>query len=256
VLVGALGRGGRGVFALDVTAPGSMGTGNVLWDNTTQDTTTDKNMGYVLGAVRIRKGNGDKTYAFVPNGIDSPNGSATLFVYELATNGTVLGTTQLVADAGTGNGLMSLGLADLNSDGTVDTVYGGDLKGNVWRWDFSGTNIPTAAVKLFHAVDASGSSQPITGGLGVGRDELSGKVFVGFGTGRFLSTSDVPTAQLPGGTQSLYGLVDEATTISGRELTCRHGPFRSAVPLPMAGRCAGSRRIAPCRAARRAGIST
>src|SRR3546814_5803089 len=54
ILVGALGRGGRGVFALDVTDPDSMDTGDVLWDNTTQDSTTDPNMGYVLGAVRIR----------------------------------------------------------------------------------------------------------------------------------------------------------------------------------------------------------
>ncbi len=226
VLIGALGRGGRGVFALDVTAPDSMGTGNVLWDNTTQDTSTDPNMGYVLGAVRIRKGNGDKTYAFVPNGIDSPNGSATLFVYELATSGAILSTSRLVADAGTGNGLMSLGLADLNGDGTVDTVYGGDLKGNVWRWDFSGDNVPTAAVKLFQAVDGSGTPQPITGGIGVGRDELSGKVFVGFGTGRFISTSDVPTSTSSGGTQSLYGLMDEATTIAGRNnLQARTIPY-------------------------------
>ena len=226
VLIGALGRGGRGVFALDVTAPDSMGTGNVLWDNTTQNTSTDPNMGYVLGAVRIRKGNGDKTYAFVPNGIDSPNGTATLFVYELATSGAILSTSRLVADAGTGNGLMSLGLADLNGDGTVDTVYGGDLKGNVWRWDFSGDNVPTSAVKLFQAVDGSGTPQPITGGIGVGRDELSGKVFVGFGTGRFVSTSDVPTSTSSGGTQSLYGLMDEATTIAGRnDLQARTIPY-------------------------------
>src|SRR3546814_21037855 len=35
---GALGRGGRGVFALDVTAPGSMATADVLWHHTTPDT--------------------------------------------------------------------------------------------------------------------------------------------------------------------------------------------------------------------------
>src|SRR3546814_3677582 len=103
-------------------------------------------MGYVLGAVRIRKGNGDKTYVLVPNGIDSPNHSATLFVYELGTGGAITGTTELVAGTGTvddPNGLMSLGMADLNADGKVDVVYGGDLKGNVYRWDFSGAALPT-----------------------------------------------------------------------------------------------------------------
>lgn len=219
ILVGALGRGGRGVFALDVTNPGSMGINQVLWDNTAQDTTTDPNMGYVLGAVRIRKGNGDKTYAFVPNGIDSPNQSATLFVYELGAGGAIVGApTQLVAGVGTAsdpNGLMSLGMADLNADGKVDVVYGGDLKGNVYRWDFSGTALPTTTVKLFQATDSSGAPQPITGGIGVGRDAL-GNVSLGFGTGRFILSSDVPGVAAQQ-VQSIYGIRDENTTIASRD---------------------------------------
>src|SRR3546814_1607215 len=138
ILVGALGRGGRGVFALDVTDPDSMGTGDVLWDNTTQDSTADPNMGYVLGAVRIRKGNGDKTYVLVPNGIDSPNHSATLLVYELGPGGAITGTTELVAGTGPVDetkGLMSLGVEHRNADGKVDVVYGGALKANVFRSD-------------------------------------------------------------------------------------------------------------------------
>src|SRR3546814_3951693 len=97
-------------------------------------------MGYVLGAVRIRKGNGDKTYVLVPNGIDSPNHSATLFVYELVTGGAIAGTTELVAGTGTvddPNVLMSLGMAYLHADVNVDVVYGGDLNGNLYRWFFS-----------------------------------------------------------------------------------------------------------------------
>ena len=75
----------------------------------------------------IRKGNGDKTYAFVPNGIESPNGSATLFVYELNANGGITSTTRLVADASGGKGLMSLGMADLvlsDSGGFASTLPG------------------------------------------------------------------------------------------------------------------------------------
>ncbi|MEI2795949.1 PilC/PilY family type IV pilus protein [Pseudoxanthomonas sp. F11] len=214
ILVAALGRGGRGVFALDVTNPTAMTTSSALWDETTQDTTTEPNMGYVLGRVLIRKGNGDKTYAFVPNGIESPNGSATLFVYELDATGGIASTTRLVADASGGNGLMSLGLADLNGDSKVDTVYGGDLKGNVWRWDFSGTTLPTSAVRLFQARDSANVAQPITGGLAVGRDSY-GSIFVGFGTGRFISSTDMPGVATQT-TQSLYGIKDQSTTIAGR----------------------------------------
>lgn len=211
ILVSALGRGGRGVFALNVTNPAAMDATKVLWDKTSQDVTTDKNMGYVLGAVRIRKGNGGKTYALVPNGIDSPNGTATLYAYELDANGGIVATRELIADPGSGNGLMSLGLADLNGDGLLDVVYGGDLLGNIWRWDFSGST-PSAAVKLFQAVDASNAPQPITGGLSVGRSS-TGTVFVGFGTGRFISSTDVPgtTSQ----TQSLYGIIDSGAAITG-----------------------------------------
>lgn len=217
ILVGALGRGGRGVFALDVTTPTAMAPASVLWDNTTQDATTDPNMGYVLGAVRIRKASNGKVYALVPNGIDSPNGSATLFVYELTSTGTIASTTRLVADSTGGNGLMSLGLADLNSDGKLDTVYGGDLKGNVWRWDFSGNALPIAATKLFQAMDATGKPQPITGGIGVGRDSTTGTVFLGFGTGRFISDSDVPGPGTPQTTQSVYGIIDTNTLIASRD---------------------------------------
>lgn len=228
ILVGALGRGGRGVFALDVTSPTAMDPSNVLWDETVSgaaaNDTIEPGMGFVLGRVLIRKGNGGKTYAFVPNGIDSPNGSATLFVYELNANGGIASTTRLVADNSGGNGLMSLGMADLNGDSRVDTVYGGDLKGNVWRWDFSGATLPSAPVKLFQAMDSANRPQPITGGLGVGRD-ASGNIFVGFGTGRFISSSDMPGVATQY-TQSLYGIKDQASTIAGRaSLQARTIPY-------------------------------
>lgn len=222
ILVGALGRGGRGVFALDVSTPDRMGVDNVLWDRTTQSASDDTDMGYVLAPVRIRSGNGGKTYALVANGIDSANGSAVLYAYELDANGGIVGggPHKLVADAGgngSRNGLMSMGLADLNGDGKVDVVYGGDLKGNVWRWDFSGASLPNAPIKLFHAEDSAGNSQTITGGIAVSRSS-SGQIFIGFGTGSFISQSDIPgnvgyTAQ----TQSVYGLIDSGVAIPSRD---------------------------------------
>src|SRR3546814_12523758 len=119
---------------------------------------------------------------------------------------------------------MSLGMADLNADGKVDVVYGGDLKGNVYRWDFSGAALPTGAVKLFQATDASGTPQPITGGIGVGRDAL-GQGFVGSGTARFILSRDAPGV----GTQPvkrIYGLRDEkANTERSADLQARTHRF-------------------------------
>src|SRR3546814_21032554 len=63
-----------------------------------------------------------------------------------------------------------------------------------------------------------------SGGIGVGRDSL-GHVFVGFGTGRFILSSDVPgvgTQQV----QSIYGIRDENATIASRaDLQARTIPF-------------------------------
>ena len=220
ILVGALGRGGRGVFSLDVTDPAAFAPSKVLWDRSTQDRVTDRDMGYVFGSVRIREGNGDKVYAFVPNGIDSPNGSAALYVYDITTPGSPQ-PYALVADNGGQNGLMSLGLSDLNNDGKVDYVYGGDLKGNVWRWDFTGNSVPTTATKLFQAVGPDGTPQSITGGIAVGKSPR-GDIYLGFGTGRFISNSDVPSSDTDGTVQSIYGLIDGAQSITGRDkLTAR-----------------------------------
>lgn len=215
ILIGSLGRGGRGVFALNVSTPDNMKTGNLLWDSTTQDATSQPDMGYVLGAVRIRKGNEGKTWALVPNGIDSPNGSSTLFAYELNGSGGIIGTHVLTADAGGNNGLMSLGLADLDGNGTLDVVYGADMQGNVWRWDFGGST-PGAAVKLFQAVDAGDTPQPITGGLAVGRNPTTGEIVLGFGTGRFIYNADVPGPNVDSQTQSLYGIIDSGSRITDR----------------------------------------
>jgi len=229
ILVAALGRGGKGVFALDVTSPTTMAAGQVLWDKTFKsgdaaNPNNDADMGYVLGQVRIRKGNGGKTYALVPNGIESANGSAVLFVYTLNSTGGVASTTKLDTGAAGGNGLMSLGLADLNGDGTLDTVYGGDLKGNLWKWDFTGNSLPSSPTKLFQATDGT-APQPITGGLGLAKD-TSGNIFVGFGTGRFISTTDVPgSVGYVGQTQSLYGIIDSSTLVTRAELQARTIPY-------------------------------
>jgi len=214
LLLAAMGRGGRGVFSLDVSDPKNMGSAQVLWDDTVPNSNTSymPNMGYVLGRVHLRRVNGPsrKSVALIPNGIDSPNGCAALIVREINADGSAESAKTFSTGAcGNNNGLMALALADLDQNGTVDLVYGGDLQGNVWRWDFrNGIPDPSAtASKLF----SGDSSRPITGGLAVSAT-LSGehKIFVGFGTGRFISLSDVPNASNVGATQRLYGIIDHA----------------------------------------------
>lgn len=229
VLVGALGRGGKGVFALDVSTPSNMRASDVLWDRTFQpgsiESIVDNDMGYVLGAIRTRQVENGRRFAFVPNGIESGSGQAVLFAYELSATGSLLNTFKLPVGTAGGSGLMGLGMSDLNQDGKIDAVYGGDLRGNVWKWDFSGAGMPTSAIKLFTAVDASGNAQPITGGLALARDP-QGTVFVGFGTGRYISTSDVPgNAGYVAQTQSMYGIIDSDALVTRSQLQVRTIPF-------------------------------
>lgn len=236
ILIGAPGRGAKGVFALDVTDPAAMSTAGFLWDKTYDISTgaVDNDMGYVLGNVRLRQSNKmdsagkPKVFAFVPNGIDSNGGKAVLFVYELSSTGMIDQTYKLTTDSSTGNGMMSTGLADLDNNGTMDTVYGGDLLGRVWKWDISVLDathpMPTAGTKLFQATDGT-NAQPITGGIGVARD-ANGQVFVGFGTGRLISLSDLPgNASYVEQTQSIYGIKDSSALVTRAELQARTIPF-------------------------------
>ncbi|MGS1078360.1 PilC/PilY family type IV pilus protein [Pseudoxanthomonas beigongshangi] len=218
-LVGTLGRGGKGVFALDVSDPSRFAARNVLWDRTV---TTDTDMGYVLGAPVIARGNNDEVLAIVPNGIDSTNGDAVLYVYDVAT-----GTQRAkIAVGRTGdNGLSAPRAADVNGDGKVDYVYAGDLHGNVWKFDLSAASpsswgVGLGGAPLFTAVDDAGNAQPITGGLAIAREPGNRRIWVTFGTGRLISLPDLDASQ--SGQQSIYGIIDDGTAVADRdELTIR-----------------------------------
>jgi len=221
ILLGSLGRGGRGVFMLtEITYNNRHWSPKPVFDHTLppSNTTDDANMGYVLGQMRIRRDSRGRTWAIVPNGIESPNGKAVLFAYQLDGWRVEKGNTkkhELIADednTAKDNGLMAVSLADTNGDGFFDVVYGGDLKGNIWRWDFTGEK-PGEAVKIFQAKDAKGNPQPITGGISYARESgVNGRHFIGFGTGRYISISDMPQAGQTAANiqlQSVYGIVDE-----------------------------------------------
>ena len=217
-LVGTLGRGGKGAFGLDVSDVRSNNANNrftnshVLWDHTLS---TDADMGYVLGLPLIVRGNNDVVLAIVPNGIDSSNGSSTLFVYDV-TDGDLL--AKIVADSSGGNGMSSPRAADMDGDGKVDYVYAGDLKGNVWKFDFSSDNPNDWGVDadvggpLFVATDASDTRQPITGGLALAREPGTNKIWLTFGTGKLITIADLSSTDM----QSWYGIIDDDAPIGSR----------------------------------------
>jgi type IV pilus assembly protein PilY1 len=241
---GTLGRGGRGVFALDATNTATLAaagtTGNATsifrWQFTAND---DPDLGYVLSDVSISAGTGqaapivklqDGRFAMVfGNGTGSTNNRAALFILpvEGPNSGDWTGRYyKIVLGSGTGNGLSTPTLLDTNNDGMVDTAYAGDARGNLWKVDLSSATPSSWG----SAYTASGNPTPLyvarspTAGTPrlpiTGAPQFSfasfGGVIVTFATGRSVLTGDFPR---PDRTQRVFGIWDRpAFAIGGRAL--------------------------------------
>lgn len=217
VLVGSMGAGGRQIFALDITVPTSP---QLLWEFGADQ---DSDMGYSIAKPTIARLNdpvdGKGSWvALVPNGYQSGSssaGTASLFVLDIATGAVI---KKFAADGITGvsnsqqpdgylplgNGLSNIAAVDNNRDGKVDLVYGGDLLGNVWRFDLRGdSSSGWQAQKFFVAQNAAGKRLPITAAPYVVDHPLGTGNMVVFGTGRYLTPSDQDRGQ-----QTVYGVWD------------------------------------------------
>lgn len=221
-LYSSLGRGGKGVFALDVTDPSTLTEANAAstfkWVFTAQD---DNDLGHVLmdpvrhnasgqahPVVRLNSGGFG---VLVPNGYKSATGRAVLFILDAAgpdssgwkdSAGVPRAYRKLATAAtDTDNGLMGLTWVDLDNNTTADIVYATDLKGRVWKFDirssdpaqwksaFLGTgDVP---VPFFSAVDSAGTALPITTSPVVTFPNFGGAL-VSFGTGRAIEAGDFP----------------------------------------------------------------
>lgn len=189
VLVGTMGRGGPGVFALDITDPQNV---SFLWE---KGTTQIPNLGRNIGKPVIAQvANGDWRVIF-GNGPDSTNGKAELIqISVVATASKPLGSVYVMdADAGPGNALSAVLARDTDADGFADTAYAGDLKGNLWKFTGLSTTTATqsAGTSIFVAKDASNNVQKITAAPTAAKDPATGKTWIFFGTGEFLNANDV-----------------------------------------------------------------
>ncbi len=211
-LVGALGRGGKGLFGLDVTTPKSFAANDVKWE-----LTTGANLGQILGeSLIVTLNDTARTKAVIfGNGINSTSGRAVLYVVNIATGAII---QQIDTGVAGDNGMSAPRGWDDNLDGTVDYVYAGDLKGNLWKFDFTSTTGAGSIAFGGSPMFASGVSQPITSAVALAKDPKTGKRWVFVGTGSFISTADFTNTAV----QSVYGLIDEgATAITKGQLTKR-----------------------------------
>ena len=209
VLVGGLGKGGKGYFALDVTKPDKMTPDKVLWEF------SDINdMGYSYSKAIIVKTKAAGHVAIFGNGYDSVSGKAVMYVRDALTGAEVHTFDTLVGDC---NGLSTPGAVDIELDGYTDFVYAGDLKGNVWKFDLRDANAANwtsfyqsgaTPMPLIQVKNVNGEVQPITGPLSAMLDcaelyEGRGLMIV-FGTGKYLGSADFTDTTV----QSFYGVWD------------------------------------------------
>jgi type IV pilus assembly protein PilY1 len=219
VLVAGLGKGGKGFFALNVSSPESMTTATgvaskILWEypRTSTPATERGDVGYSFSRPIVAKSN-DSNHPWVVifgNGYDSPSQNSVLFVLNART-GALVKTITAVDDID--NGLSTPVAIDPNNDGTVDFIYAGDLKGNLWKFDLTSTSASNWSVAftsgitprpLFKAKGPAGSLQPITTKPDVMFHPVAHGYMVVFGTGKYLADSDYSDTS----TQSVYGIWD------------------------------------------------
>lgn len=189
-LVGTMGAGGRGIFALDVTNPDSFSAGQVKWEFTAED---DPDLGYTFGEpliTRIGNETSGRWVAIFGNGYNSEDGQAYLYVLDLF-DGEVLSKLAL-GEAG-GNGLSGVaGWRDPMTRTHLSRAYAGDLNGTMWRIDFDDT---TPSVVYDEGLFTDPDGRAITSTPNIAASPTGG-LYTYFGTGKLIEDSDRLTASM------------------------------------------------------------
>ena len=224
ILVGGFNAGGKGYYALDITNPAAP---QALWEFKQDNavcpapgagpftTKSDCNLGLSFGKPVISKVNttlGEKWVAIFTSGYNNLNGTSGDGEGYIYVVNAMTGVLIQKISTGAGDGTIPSGLAQINN--YVDNVlvnnktlraYGGDLLGNIWRFDFDPTT-PTAT--LVGTATKGGTRQPITTRPELA--ELNGEPFLLVGTGKLLGESDVSYTAV----QSVYGIRDKLTAVA------------------------------------------
>ncbi len=212
ILVGGLGKGGRSYYALDITTPATIAAAStaaaketiaaskVLWEF------TDSRMGFSFGEPVIVKTRKYGWTVILPSGYNNADGSGYIFFVN-PRNGALLEAVSTK----TGLTTVDTGLAHINAyvldytDGYADAVYGGDLNGNLWRFDISAASgsYPDPIV-LARLTDSNGDPQPVTSRpLAELHPKTRHRVLL-VGTGKLLSQNDRSSTQ----EQTFYAIKD------------------------------------------------
>ncbi|EMT8977677.1 pilus assembly/adherence protein PilC, partial [Neisseria gonorrhoeae] len=214
-MFGAMGLGGRGAYALDLSKIDSNPVGVSMFDVQNESKNNGVKLGYTVGTPQIGKTQNGKYAAFLASGyaakdIGSGDNKTALYVYDLNnTLGTPIAKIEVKDGKG---GLSSPTLVDKDLDGIVDIAYAGDRGGNMYRFDLSDNDPNKWSVRTIFQ-----GTKPITSAPAVSR--LADKRVVIFGTGSDLSEEDVLDTK----EQYIYGIFDDDKGTGTVKVTVQNG---------------------------------
>lgn len=244
ILVGGLGAGGRGYYALDISRQMTHSTTGKNFSNMTEaelsaipmwefTDATDADLGYsfneppvdpITGSfLQLRKVASSTVSTgewrvILGNGYGSPSNKATLFMLNTETGAI---SSKITATTGGGvNGLSTPTPVDTNGDGIVDVIYAGDLLGKLHKFQFS--KLAVNGIDYIQAAsgDVDGvwryigvlysADGPITTAPSVTKSKLGVGWQVQFGAGKLVEDSDFTNTD----SRSFYSVVDNNTSSS------------------------------------------
>ena len=232
ILVAGLNSGGRGYYALDITDPNNP---KALWEFSSSATCltdvqaasgthgSDCHVGLSYGNPLIVKRPVDDRWVVIVssgyNNINPGDGKGYLYILDAITGKILQRMGTGVGDGGTAGAnyadAVPSGLGKINGwatnaieDNKALAIYGGDLLGNLWRFDLdpSSANYNTV-FKLVTLKDGQNNPQPITIKPELG--EVTPFRIILVGTGRYLGTSDTTDLSQ----QSIYAVRDDNTAV-------------------------------------------
>jgi type IV pilus assembly protein PilY1 len=226
LLIAGGGAGAKNLFAINLPVPdfgtsaptaytlaqATPGASDILWE-IDSTTTGFGEMGYLMQSPEVGVMRDGTWVVIFGNGYESASGKAQLFVVNALTGALVKRIDTGVGSTSDVNGLSGVRVVR-DSFQRIVSAYAGDLKGNLWKFDFSSTSqsdwdvafggvAGTARNPLFVATNASSQREPITAAPTYALHPRGG-VQVLVGTGKLFETNDASVTDQ----RTLYGVWD------------------------------------------------
>jgi type IV pilus assembly protein PilY1 len=232
ILLAGVNAGGNGYYALDITNPLAP---KALWEFSNKDfsanpvanapcytdieiSVQDKTMDCHVGLsyaypIATKRTSDGKWVVLVTSGYNNAgtggDGRGYLYILDAVT-GKILNritTGSGTAASPSGLGRIAAWADDASTNNLTLAAYGGDLDGNLWRFQLDSSKPGyLTATKVGQAKDSANNPQPIT--VMPELTTISFKRVIMFGTGKFL---EQPDRSPPFKTQTIYALADDIT---------------------------------------------